>query len=373
MLKTFKYRIYPGPGQRRKFEATLESCRWLYNFFLAERKYAWEGEERNINRFDQTKELPDLKEVNNTLKSIHSQVLQNVAARIDNSFKNFFRRIKAKETPGYPRFKSKNNYSSFVYPQAYGSKTAVRFKSEKLELSKIGLIKIKLHRPLEGKPKTCTVLKASTGKWYALFQCECEEPIPLPKNDLKVGIDLGLKTFAQISDGEKIKNPRFFKKEEKSVAKAQRRLSKIKEKSKERNKCKKVVARVYERIGFKRHDFCHQESRRLINKYQVICLEDLNKEKMLETDSKPLRKSMSDVCWGKFAEMLEVKAAWAGRQVIKVNPAYTSQTCSSCGARKKLLLSDRKYLCDCGLEIDRDLNASLNILRLGLQSHEGGH
>lgn len=367
MLKTFKYRIYPGPGQRRKLEATLESCRWLYNHFLGARKDTFDGTGYGLSFYEQRSTLPSLKIIKSELSAVYSQVLQDVTARVDRAFKAFFRRVKAKETPGYPRFKGVGRYTSFTYPQVH--RCGVRFKDGKLELVKLGLIKIKLHRPLEGKPKTCTVLKTPTGKWYVTFQCECEEPRSLPKNDLKVGIDLGLKTFAQFSDGAKIENPRFFKKEEKALAKAQRRLSKTEKKSKERNASKKIVARVYERIGFKRHDFCHQWSRRLINKYQVICLEDLNKEKMLETDSRPLRKSMSDVCWGKFAEMLEVKAAWAGRQVIKVNPAYTTQDCHKCGHRQKMSLSDREYNCQCcNLSIDRDLNASLNILRLGQQS-----
>ena len=221
------------------------------------------------------------------------------------------------------------------------------------------------HRPIKGKIKTLTVQRSSTGKWYASFSCEVE-PLRLPERSEQVGIDVGLKTFAVFSDGTEIDNPRFFRKEEKALAKVQRKHSKLTKGTPERRKHRKAVARVHERIGFRRENFTHQESRKIVNSYGVICVEDLQVNRM--THNHCLAKSISDASWSAFFSQVHSKAAEAGRLYIAVNPAYTSQTCSTCGYRQKMPLSERVFACPCcHAHLDRDLNAALNICALGPQ------
>jgi putative transposase len=182
-----------------------------------------------------------------------------------------------------------------------------------------------------------------------------------------VGIDVGLKAFATLSNGQEIANPRFFRQEEKALAKAQRRLSKAEKGTPERRERRKIVARVHERIAWRRDDFAHQHSRRIVNAFDLIAVEDLSVNRM--THNHCLAKSIHDAAWSQFAALIAYKAAWAGRQYVAVNPAYTSQDCSQCGHRQKLSLSDRIYSCPCcGSVLDRDYNASLNILRVGQHS-----
>lgn len=361
MRKTFKYRIYPTKKQDRIMSQWLEECRWLFNHFLAERKNTWEQEQKSLSLYEQHASLPALKEQRPSLASVHSQVLQNVAVRIDLAFKAFFRRVKAGEKPGYPRFRGKGRYDSFTFPQSGFS-----LDGNILRLSKIGNVKVVLHRPVEGNIKTCTIKRSSTGKWYVMFSCEWEQT-PLPENNEAVGIDVGLHSFATLSTGEHIENPRFFRQEEKALAKAQRKLSKAEKGTLERKKRRKVVARIHERIAWKRQDFIHQHSRRIINRFGIIAVEDIHVNRMLHNHC--LAKSISDAAWSGFFQLLAQKAAWAARQFVAVNPAYTSQTCSSCGHRQKMPLSERVFKCPCcGLELDRDHNAAVNILGLGLQS-----
>ncbi|MEP6774969.1 MAG: transposase [Chloroflexota bacterium] len=211
--------------------------------------------------------------------------------------------------------------------------------------------------------------RSSTDKWYATFSCEWQ-PAPLPVSGEQVGIDVGLKTFATLSTGEEIANPRFFRSEEKALAKAQRTLSKQEKGTPQRAKRRKVMARVHERVGWRRGDFAHQHSRRIVNRFGLIAVEDLEVNRMLH--NRCLAKSISDAAWSGFGQLISMKAEWAARKYVAVNPAYTSQTCSGCGHRlatdKRLSLSEREFDCPCcALHIDRDLNASVNILALGLQ------
>jgi putative transposase len=362
-VKTFQYCIYPTRKQQRALEQTLDECRWLYNHFLEERKVAWEERHESVRRDDQLTSLPALKIARPSLISVHSQVLQNVGVRIDRAFAAFFRRCKEGATPGYPRFRGRHRYDSFCFPQY---RNGCKLGGNQLYLSKIGHVRVVLHRPLEGEPKTVCVRRSSTGKWYVTIACEWE-PTALDPTPEQVGIDVGLGSFATFSTDQRIENPRFFRVEEKALAKAQRRLAKEAKDTPQRRKRRKVVARVHERTRFRRHDFAHQESRKIVNRFQVIAVEDLSVNRMVHNHC--LAKSISDAAWAEFASMVRVKAEWAGRSFIAVNPAYTSQDCSRCGYRQKMPLSDRVYQCPCCfLELDRDLNAALNILRLGLQS-----
>ena len=364
MTKVFKYRIYPKKSQISMLRKALDGCRWVYNQFLEERKTSWEENETSVSMYGQIKRLPQMKKDNPKLKQIHSQVLQNVATRIDLAFKAFFRRCKAGEKPGHPRFRGRNRYDSITYPQ-YGNGAKLNTDGS-LQLSKIGRVKMVYHRPIEGTPKTVTIRRSATGKWYATITCEWEAT-PLAPNDKPVGIDVGLNYFAVLSTGEKIENPRFFQTEEKALAKAQRKLSKAEKGTNTLKKRKKVVSRIHERIGFRRHNFIHQLSWQIVSLFGFIACEDLNVNRMVHNHC--LAKSIFDAAWSMFFSALAWKAECAARTFVAVNPAYTSQTCSSCGHRQKMTLDKRVYKCQCcQLEIDRDLNASINILALGRQS-----
>jgi putative transposase len=366
MRKTFKYRLYPNKQQQRLLEHQLEECRWLYNELLAARRDAWEQRQASVRLYDQQATLPALKAARPAPAEVQSQVVQNVAVRIDLAFQAFFRRVRAAEKPGYPRFRGTGRYASITYPQVpVGCKLDV--EARRLRLYGVGQVKIILHRPLEGAPKTATISRSSTGKWYACFSCDCAEPAPLPETGRRVGIDVGLKTFATLSDGQEIANPRFFRSEERALAKVQRQLSKEEKGTPERTKRRKIVARVHERIAWRRGDFAHQHSRRIVDAHDLIAVEDLSVNRM--THNHCLAKSIHDAAWSQFTALIAYKAAWAGRRYVAVNPAYTSQDCSRCGHRQPLSLSDRTYTCPCcGVVLDRDYNASLNILGVGLHT-----
>jgi putative transposase len=319
-----------------------------------------------VRLYDQHATLPALKTERPSLAGVQSQVLQNVAVRIDLAFKAYFRRCQAGEAPGFPRFQGNGRYDSITFPQVpVGCK--LEAGTQRLYVMNVGRIKLVYHRSLEGAPKTATIRRRSTGKWFVTFSCECPEPAPLPETGQQVGIDVGLKTYAALSTGAEIANPRFFRQEEKALAKAQRRHSKAEKGTPERAERRKVAARVYERTTWRRGNFTHQHSRRIVNAFDLIVVEDLSVNRMVHNHC--LAKSIHDAAWSQFADLLAYKAAWAGRTFVAVNPAYTSQDCSQCGHRQPLSLSDRTYTCPCcGVVLDRDLNASLNILRLGQQS-----
>ena len=368
MIKTFKYRLFPTKRQLHTLEATLEECRWLYNQTLACRKDAWEAEQRNVSWYDTNARIPILKAERPSLKLVHSQVLQEVTKRIDLAFKAFLAGSSAVRNQAIP--------ASRVMVATIASltlKVALPL-IPKLNGSKIGEVYIELHRPLKGAINTLTIMRSSTDKWHACFAMECD-PNLLPPNLNQVGLDAGLTTFATLSDGHTIENPRFFRQSEKALAKAQRKLSKTAKPAKgekaspERVRARKVVAHTHERTKFKRQNFTHQESRKIIDRNGFVAVEDLRINHMNKNHC--LAKSIMDAAWSSFFDQLCAKAGEAGRTFVKVNPAYTSQTCSTCGYRQvtKLTLADRLFDCpNCHLQLDRDLNASLNIKALGLQS-----
>ncbi len=257
----FQYRLYPTKKQVCKLNDTLDECRWLYNHLLEKRKVAYEQTGQGMSCYQQQATYPLLKAERPSLSKVHSQVLQNVAVRIDLAIQAFFRRVKAGETPGYPRFRGRDRYDSFTFPQSGFSLT----HDNRVTLSKIGSVKMVYHRPVKGSIKTCTIHRASTGKWYVSFSVECE-PERLPDCPEQVGIDVGLTTFATLSTTEEIANPKFFRSEEKALATVQRKHSTLAKGTPERRKHRKVAARVHERIAFRRDTFTHQQSRQIVNR-----------------------------------------------------------------------------------------------------------
>jgi putative transposase len=286
------------------------------------RKSAWEQEQRSISYYESKRQIPVWKKEHPELSTVYSQVfsgvysqvLQDVSMRVDLAFKAFFRRAKAGENPGYPRFKGRGRYDSFTYPQ--GQKGGFKLDGDRLHLSKIGDVKIILHRPIEGTIKTLTIRRSATGKWYACFSVEYE-PSPAPQKETTVGIDVGLESFATLSTGEKIENPRFFRTDEKALARAQRRLSKAEKGTPERKKARKIVARIHERIANRRLNFAHQTSRRMVDQYGTIVFEDLHITNMQKNHC--LAKSIADVAWDQFIRVTKSKAEEAGSRVILVN------------------------------------------------------
>lgn len=364
MRKTFRFRLNPTPAQERTMVQTLRECRGLYNHLLAERRDAFEETGKSPSLYSQHSSYPKLKESTPAFREVHSQVLQNVAVRIDLAFKAFFRRVKAGEKPGYPRFRGAKRYNSFTYPQS-----GFRVEGNRVFLSKIGHVKAVVHRSLEGAVKTATVRKTATGKWFVCFSCEVEQA-KLPKSAEAVGVDVGLKDIIATSDDESVPAPKFLREEERELARTQRRLSEAPKGSRERAKWRKVAAKVHERVKNKRANFAHQESRKLVNRYGFIAVEDLSVNRMNKNHC--LAKSIMDAAWTDFTQKLSYKAENAGRVFVKVNPAYTSQDCSRCGHRQVMPLSKRVYDCpSCGLCLNWDVNAAKNILRLGEQSRQG--
>lgn len=364
MRKTYKYRLYPTTKQKKALQGSLDACRWVYNKTLETRKKAWEERNESISRYDTSKLLTEWKRGNPFLENAYSQCLQNVTLRVDLAFRHFFRRVKAGETPGYPRFRGFDRYDSFTFPQSGFS-----LGGDRLKLSKAGSIRIKKHRDIEGTTKTLTI-RRTNGKWYACFSCEVD-PAPLPASDKVVGIDVGLHSFAVLSTGEKVDNPRFLKSDAKRLARAQRRLSKADRNTPDRKKQRKKLSRLHERIANRRTDFAHKLSRTIVNTYQVIALEKLNIKGMMSNHTKvfghKLNRSIGDAAWNQFMQFTAYKAEYAGRQVVFVNPNGTSKRCSRCGQIVEKTLADRVHSCSCGLVLDRDENAAINILSLGLQ------
>src|SRR5437588_1858700 len=338
MIKAFKYRLYSNKATTNKLHWTLTRCRELYNAALSQRKDAYqqyqrttvlEGQERTVaatmvagfsvkpmSFFGQKRDLVDIKEERPEYQEIASHVLQDVLHRLDKAFKAFFRRIRHGETPGYPRFKGRNRYNSFTYPDGAGWK----FDGQSLHLSKIGNSRVKLHRPLEGKIKTVTI-KREVDQWFVTFSCEVADAEKLPASYEDVGIDLGVTHLATLSNGEMVEHPRYSRRGQATLERRQQALSRKKKGSHRREKAKKLIGKAHRKIRNQRRDFLHKESRKLVDRYQVIVFEDIQignltrapKAKQDEATAQylpngaaakgGLNKSILDAGWGLFVEM----------------------------------------------------------------------
>jgi putative transposase len=309
--KAYQFRLAPTKGQRRLLEQTLETCRWVYNETLAYHKRAWEARQETVGLYDTNALLPTWKDQRPELKQVYSQVLQDVQRRVHLAFDAFFRRVTRGEQAGYPRFKGCGWYDSFTFKQAgFGFK----IDGQWLAVSKIGRVQMIDHRPIDGTIKTLTIRRTRTGKWFACFSVEAE-PKPLPPTHRAVGIDVGLTHFATLSTGEQIAHPRFFRTDERALVKAQRKLSKAEKGTPERAKRRKVVAQIHERVANRRKDFAHKLSRRLVNEFGMIVLEDLNIAGMIKHHT--LAKSIVDAAWNQFARYTRYKAASADRTYVQ--------------------------------------------------------
>ena len=361
MLKTYKYRLYPTKKQTEKLDWTLETCRILYNSCLIDKKHHYEQTGKGLSRIDQQKILVSDKKNITYLKDVHSQVLQEVLFRVERAYSAFFRRLKDKNgKAGYPRFKNYGRYDSITYTQS-----GFEITGGKLALSKIGHIKLKQDREINGVIKTCAI-KKETDKWYVCFSVEYT-PVKKPIPDKMVGIDVGINPFAAFSDGLVINNPKHIAKSEEKLKKKQRQLSSKTKGSNNRKKAKVIIARLHKKVSNQRKDFHHKESRKVVDTCGYIAVEDLQIRNMVKNHN--LAKSISDAGWGEFVSFIAYKAEEAGCYVRKVNPRNTSKTCSVCGyIHSDMDLSIRKWICPvCNTVHDRDINASINILNEALR------
>lgn len=358
-MKSFKYRLYPTKSQIKSLESTLETCRRWYNQCLAERKDVYEMAGVTIGKYEQMSRIKDFRKVNPFAANVPFQVLKVTTMDLDKAFGAFFRRVKTGEAVGYPRFKGQNRFDSFGY-QELGH--TYRIDGRRLKISRIGRIAMRWHRPIEGNVKTLRIIRQD-GKWFACFACEVEAQ-PLPQTGQSIGIDVGISSLITTSEGDKVDNPKWYKAGQAGLRVIQRRVSRRKKGGSNRRKAVHQLQRQHEKVTNQRKDFLNKLARNLIEQNDLIAIEDLQVRNMVR--NRHLSKSIMDSGWGYFRQRLEAKAVEAGRIVVTVPPAYTSKTCSDCGSIfEHLTLSDRWVTCDCGLSLDRDHNAALNILRAG--------
>lgn len=379
LLRNYKFRLYPSKLQIRTLERTLDLCCQLYNASLEERISAWR-KHKSLTRYSQDKELPELKQVCPEYTEIYAQTLQAVLGKLDKAYQNFFRRVKLGQTPGFPRFKNKDRFKSFAYPQ---QGFFLDEKAKRLNLSKIGSIKIKAWRTLPSKPKNVTLKKEADG-WYAVLCCELE-PVALPKTGQSMGVDVGLTSLVTCSDGQVLGSLTELKKDELALRKMQRQFSRKKKGSMRRARSRSLFAKKSQQLARRRVHGLHQISKKLIQENDLIALEDLaitkmtskKKEKPTKTaltkkQETGLRRNIHQAAWGTLRSQLIYKAEEAGREVRLVDPKGTTQLCSTCGEFVPKTLQGRVHNCPkCGLVLDRDHNAAINILQRALQAQRG--
>jgi len=358
MRKSFKYRIYPNRPQVEAMNGQLRGACNLYNKSLEDRINAWKNDKKSLNYYDQANRLKQMR-ADGLVGVDNFSCCQDVLRRLNKSFSAFFSRIKKGQKPGFPRFKPNQRYDTLTFP-SYGD--GCKLSDKLVYIQGVGQIKVKLHRPVDGKIKTVSI-KREAGRWFVIFSVECG-PTPLPVSTETVGIDVGLTAFATLDDGTEIDNPRFYKEAHRKLRIAHRRLARrTNKKSNRRRKAVQLLQRQNAHVQNQRSDFHHKVSRTIVNRYGFIAVEDLNIKGM---SSGMLAKSVHDVGWGSFFNMLAYKAESAGREFVKVNPRGTSQTCL-CGAKVTKKLWDRWHSCPtCGLESARDQVSAQLVLRLGL-------
>ena len=360
VTRCYKFRIEPTPEQEQEFFRFSGCRRFVWNWALERKKSVYKETGKGISYKTLAAELVELKKQPETafLKECHSQVLQQVLMDLDKAFVSFFEK-RAK----FPKFKSKKRIlHSFRIPQN------VRIVDGRVSVPKIGLVKLRLHRAMEGEIKSATIKQEPNGHWNITFVSHLQLPDASATCDNPVGIDVGLESFVTLDNGEKVKPPKFYRKGERKLRRAQRKLSRCKKNSRNRQKAKKRVALCHAKVRNQRNDWLHKLSSRLVRLYDTLCVEDLNLRGLVRTK---LAKSFSDAAISSFLRMLEYKVVSRYGQVVKVGRFFpSSKTCSNPDCRHKqfLKLSERKWVCEkCGTLHDRDINAAINIILEGLR------
>lgn len=357
MLKAYKYRLMPDAKQREQMEQHFGACRLVWNLALEIKSRAYKSCLPTVSRYDMQKQLVELKSEYDWLYDVNSQSIQSVLLNIDRAFQNFFKTFK--RGGGYPKFKSKSAYQSFSCPQN------VKINDDKINLPKIGLVSYVNSRSFIGDIKTVTISKTLTGKYFASVLVDDKRELPSKKPIIEntvVGIDVGLKHFAILSDGTKIDNPKNMRNNLARLKCLQRRLSRKKKGGKNRDKAKLKVALQHEKVANQRKDFLHKLSSAITKQYDTVCVENLSIKNMVK--NRKLALSISDAGWGEFFRQLKYKQEWKGGNYLEL-PRFQPSTkpCNKCGVSNELLtLADREWTCaNCGEIHDRDENAAINI------------
>lgn len=365
MFRAYKYRIYPNKTQKEQIEKQFGACRFVYNWALEQKIKYYETEKKTLSCFNLMSRMAQLKKVEgyDWLKESNSQALQAAIRNLDNAFTRFFR-----EKRGFPNFKSKKNpVQSFQIPQNY----VVDFEEGNVKLPKMGKIKVSFSREFYGTPKTATVSRSTTGKYYISILVDDGKELPEkePFNEnTTVGVDLGIKDFAILSNGEKIENPKYLKKSLVKLKVLQRKLSKKVKGSNNWKKAKLKLARLHEKITNQRNDFQHKLSIKLVRENQAIALETLKVCNMVKNHC--LAQSISDAGWSSFVDKLTYKAEWYGKTILRIGQFEpSSKICNVCGYHNnELTLAIREWTCpSCNTCHDRDVNAAINIKKFSLQ------
>lgn len=362
MIRSYRYRLYPADEQAHALGELLAGMRELWNAALEERREAWKRAHISITYYEQANQLKAIRALRDDFARWNYSAAQQVLRRVDKAFKAFFRRVKAGETPGFPRFKGCSRFCSVEFRFGDGA----RLSDGRLYVQGIGAVKVKWHRaiPTDARVKAVVVKRESDDHWYATFQLEQPDPEPGEHPGEPVGVDLGVTTLAALSTGEMIEAPRHFRKTARKLRKQQRRAARRKKFSKRWRKAQKQVAKTHRMIANQRRDASHKLSRRLVTEFALIAVEALNVHGLSRSK---LSKSIHDAGWSQLRFNLDYKAAEAGSRVVAVDPRHTSQVCSGCGRLVPKSLSVRVHRCpDCGLVLDRDVNAARNILRRAL-------
>lgn len=356
MRKAFSYKVKLAPSGVRRANEILELHRWLYNRAIAWRANAWKYEKRSVSRFDQINGLTPLRRERAEFAALDRHSCDAVMGRVQFAFDGFFRRVKAGQNPGYPRFKGPGRYRSITY-----RRTGWKLDGRRLTLRGIGTVKLFLSREIEGTIKTVTLRRDAVGDWFVSLSCDNVPVRALPDTGQAVGVDVGLLSFLTTSDGEHVPNPRHLRGAEAELKRSQRIVSKRKRGGSNRRKAVLVLARKHRRVANARKDFHFKTALDLVRRYDTIAVEDLNIRGLKRTR---MAKSVSDAGWGQFIHALQSQAESAGREIVMVDPRGTSQACSACGSEpeKRKALSERTHRCACGLVLDRDENAARNIL-----------
>ena len=367
MERAYKLRIYPTPAQEALIQRTFGCTRFVFNYFLARRKTAYEEEQLTIGYGKCCNELTVLKEQLEWLREVDATALQSSLQDLDKAYCGFFRRVKKGETPGYPRFKSKRFARKSFRSKRVGEN--IVFDGRRVKLPKLGWILAKGYTAVSGRILNATISQAPSGKYFVSLCCTGVEITAKPHTGAVVGLDMGIKSLTVTSDGQEHPNHKYLGKSLKKLVRLQRKLSRKPKESKRREKARVQVARLHETIANQRVDALHKLTAELIADYDIICVEKLKVRNMMR--NRKLSRSIADVSWGELVRQLQYKAAWHGRQLAEISTFFpSSQLCSSCGHQNEAArnLAVREWLCPkCGDSHDRDVNAARNILREGLR------